>query len=496
MSKNEFILAIDQGTTGSTVALYRANDLSLVDVNKSEFTQIFPKSGWVEHDPEEIWGSILNGIELLKLENSQQIIGIGITNQRETVVAWNRNTGQVAGNAIVWQDRRTSDRCDELVQSGAKVSALISNTGLLIDPYFSATKMEWILKNNLTAQEWSRKNELCLGTIDSYVIFKLTAGRSFVTDHTNASRTLLYNLKTGNYDSNLLDIFGVPLNALPNINPSIGQFGKTKDVPNLVNGIPITGCLGDQQAALFGQRCIEPGQAKITFGTGAFALLNTGTDIIECNSGLLSTVAFATESKRVFAIEGSAFIAGAAVQFLRDNFGWITKSSEIEALALKCPADENVRFIPSLSGLGAPYWNARAKGVLFGLSRGTNQSQIARAVLEGIVFQNVQLLKNLEEISGLKLREVKIDGKAALNNFLVQTQADLLGMTLKRPSNIDTTATGAALAATLGLGRELPISALESEYIEFSPGPDRAKSAARVAKWIKAAEAVDHFYCS
>lgn len=497
-----FVLAIDEGTTGIQSSFFSMNDFSMYGNNKIEFSQIYPRTGLVEHNPNEIWETTLKAIKKsIEIAKStvnnfsiNQISCIGITNQRETCLAWNKKTGEIAGNAIVWQDRRTSEFCDSLKKNGSISKMIQYKTGLVCDPYFSASKMRWMLEQYPKAKQWSLIGELALGTVDCYIIWKLTGGNAFVTEHTNACRTMLYNLHTGKYDPELLDLFSIPVNTLPEIKSSIGRFGVTKNVTGLPDGIPITGNLGDQQAALFGQNCVNPGEAKITFGTGAFLLMNTGENIVETDNGLLTTVAYSTSQKRVFALEGSAFIAGAAVQFLRDNFGWVKNSSESAELAMSYPRDEEVLFVPSLAGLGAPYWNPQAKGVLFGLTRGTQRSQIIRAVLESIAMQNVQLLKLMEKISKQKIVRVGVDGGASRNDFLMQFQSDILQTVLVRPANIETTSLGAARAACIGLLEENVTIIKKEELREFNPHMPEALANAYLYRWLKAVDCVNNFY--
>lgn len=499
-----YILSIDEGTTGIQASFFSMNDFSMHGNNKIEFPQIYPRPGLVEHNPNDIWETTLKAIKK-SIELAQdseknfsisKVTAIGITNQRETCLAWNKKTGEIAGNAIVWQDRRTSEFCDSLKKNESLRKMILKKTGLVCDPYFSASKMRWMLEQYPKAKQWAHTGELALGTVDSYVIWKLTGGVSFVTDHTNASRTMLYNLHTGNYDQELMSLFSIPNHTLPEIRPSIGRFGVTKGIEGLPDGIPITGNLGDQQAALFGQNCVKTGEAKITFGTGAFLLMNTGENIVEADNGLLTTVAYSTPQKRVFALEGSAFIAGAAVQFLRDNFGWVKNSAESAELAMSYPRDEEVLFVPSLAGLGAPYWNPQAKGVLFGLTRGTQQSQIIRSVLESIAMQNVQLLRLMEEISEQKIIRVGVDGGASRNDFLMQLQADILQTILMRPSNIETTSLGAARAACIGVLEE-DVTFIKSDIgKEFNSHMPEALANANLYRWLKAVDCVNQFYGS
>lgn len=499
----ELILAIDQGTTGSSAAFFLADSLEMLAHQKVEFPQIFPQPGWVEHNPEDIWKSVLTAIEKSWSQlqgkhpkaRKEDIISIGVTNQRETCVAWHRTSGETAGNALVWQDRRTAERCLGLRESTWN-DKIRQRTGLVCDPYFSGTKMEWLIKNRPQLLQWNATNNLCLGTIDSFLIFKLSNHESFTTDPTNASRTLLFNLKTGNWDDELLGLFGVPKSALAKIIPSCGTFGKTRGLSVLPDNIPITGVLGDQQAALFGQGCTTSGEAKITYGTGAFLLMNTGEKAVPSHSGLLTTVAFGhSDGKLSYALEGAAFIAGAAVQYLRDQFGWIKVASEIEALANQDARDPNVLFVPALAGLGAPFWNPHAKGALFGLSRGTSKSQVARAVVESIALQNAQLLELMQKDSGLKISKVGVDGGAAQNNDLMQFQADSLQTTLVRPTNFETTARGAAAAALKGLR---PQSTLPQPTPEttFQPKLDANSAQQMNSRWQAAARCVDEFHKS
>ncbi|MGY3804668.1 FGGY family carbohydrate kinase [Pigmentibacter ruber] len=498
-----FILSIDEGTTGIQASFFSMNDFSMYGNNKIEFPQIYPRPGLVEHNPQQIWETTLkaiqNAIELSYQQNSNfsaaKIAAIGITNQRETCLAWNKKTGEIAGNAIVWQDRRTADFCENLKKNKKLQEEILQKTGLVCDPYFSASKMRWMLEQYSSVKQWDLTGELALGTIDSFVIWKLTNGKSFVTDHTNASRTMLYNLHTGNYDQDLLKLFNISEKSLAEIKPSFANFGETFKVPGLPDGIPIMGVLGDQQAALFGQKCIHSGEAKITFGTGAFLLMNTGEHIVTTDEGLLTTLAFATKNKRAFALEGSAFIAGAAVQFLRDNFGWVKNSAESAEQAMSYPRDEEILFVPSLAGLGAPYWNPQAKGVLFGLTRGTQKAQIIRAVLESIAMQNVQLLKLMEKLSKQKILKVGVDGGASRNDFLMQFQADLLQTELFRPANTETTSLGAAMAAVTGL-KEQDIFESVKDYNgkEFRPTMPEAIASANLYRWLKAVDCVNLFY--
>lgn len=497
----QLILAIDQGTTGSSAAFFHADTLDMIAHNKVEFPQIYPVPGWVEHNPADLWGSVVAAIEKSWVTvcsknpaaKKSDIIAIGVTNQRETCLAWQRTSGETAGNALVWQDRRTADRCLELRTSSWN-ETIRKKTGLVCDPYFSGTKMEWLLRNQSKAAEWSKAGSLCLGTVDTFLVYQLTGKKSFVTDHTNASRTLLYSLATHSWDKQLLELFGIPESALPKICPSSHVFGTTLGLGFLPDGIPVTGILGDQQSALFGQGCMKPGEAKITYGTGAFLLMHTGEKAVPSQSGLLTTVAFGhPDGKISFALEGAAFIAGAAVQFLRDQFRWIASASEIESLAQQDPRDQNVLFVPALTGLGAPYWNPHAKGALLGLSRGTTKSQISRAVLESIALQNAQLLELMQKDSGQKISRVGVDGGAAQNNTLMQFQADSLQTTLIRPSNFETTARGAAAAALLGLKPQSHVPQPKPDRT-FHPVMPPSEAQKMNLRWQAAAECISAFH--
>ena len=502
MSKKQIILALDQGTTGSTAALFCAETLELLETTKVEFPQHFPGPGMVEHAPDEIWASVLNATRQT-LENAKrnnhlsslsQIAAVGITNQRETVVALNRMTGETAGNALVWQDRRTADRCDEISKDEHVVSLLRSKTGLVVDPYFSATKMEWLLRHNDTAARWAKEGTLSLLTIDAFLLFKLTGG-VLATEDSNASRTMVYDLSSGLWDAELLSLFKIPHSSLPEIRPSASLFGKTKGVPILPDGIPITGMLGDQQAALFAHGGFKQGLGKITFGTGAFLLVNIGDKPIVAERGILTTVAYRIGAHRAFALEGSAFIAGAAIQFIRDNLKWISHSSEIETFAQREPRDGDLFFVPAFTGLGAPLWNPHAKGVLFGLSRKSSQFQIARAILESIALQNVSILDLIQEGLATPLTQLGVDGGAAKSDYLMQFQADVARVRLVRGAHTEMTALGAARVALQGLGgAALELHSPSPLTKEFVP-----QMKAHVAKeisstWKRAEESVNQFY--
>lgn len=449
----DIILAIDQGTTGTTVILLDFTP-SLLSKKTSEFPQYYPQPGWVEHDPDEIWDvtvkTMSDAIAMAQIDPAR-IACIGITNQRETTTIWRKSNSEPIHKSIVWQDRRTSPMCARLKKDG-KESLVRSKTGLVLDPYFSGTKINWLLKNVPGARKEAVEGRLAFGTIDSFLTWKLTGGANHVTDASNASRTLLMDLKTLEWDDTLLDIFGVPRSILPEIRANAGVYGVTSGVPGIPDGIPISGMAGDQQAALFGQACFAMGEAKCTYGTGSFMLMNVGEKPIISKKGLLASVAWKLDGRVCYALEGSSFIAGAAVQWLRDGLKIIGSSSEIEALACSVPDNGGVTFVPALAGLGAPHWNPEARGVIHGITRGTNRGHLARATLEGIAFQQMEILKLMQKESGRKCRALKVDGGASANNLLMQFQSDILGVKIVRPQTIEVTALGAAFLAGLGVG--------------------------------------------
>lgn len=451
-----YILSIDQGTTGTRSCLIDVTTFAMIGQVSREYPQIYPKPSWVEHNLNDIWNTVeITAREVLKNCNVQghQIKAIGITNQRETTCAFNKN-GTPLANAIVWQDRRTSDFCQELKNKNLS-EKIKEKTGLPIDPYFSATKMNWLLKNNSHVASANESGELLFGTIDTFLLFKLTGHISHKTDASNASRTMLMNLKTCDWDNELLEIFGVKKESLPQIADSFGHFGVTKGLSFLPDGIAITGILGDQQSALFGQAGFNKGEMKCTYGTGAFVLLNTGSDLIYSQSGLLSTVEFRYKGQTTYALEGSSYIAGAAVQWLRDNLQIIKKSSEIEPLAREVKnLDElkHIQFFPFFAGIGSPYWNSEAKGAITGLTRDSNRSHIAYACLEGVAMAINDLLSAMKKDTGLAINSLKVDGGAAANSLLMELQATISETTIIRPKVIETTAFGAAMAAAIGAG--------------------------------------------
>jgi glycerol kinase len=449
------ILAIDQGTTGTTVAVMNTRGVLLGSVNY-EFPQIYPKPGWVEHDPEAIWASVLKGIRAVfrkGLCKPADVACIGITNQRETAVLWERRSGKPLGNAIVWQCRRTASFCEGLRKKGLE-PMVRDRTGLVLDPYFSASKFRWLLNDIEGARGRARRGEIAAGTIDSYLLHWLTGGVVHATDVSNASRTSLMNLQTLDWDPELLKLFNVPKTLLPEIIPSSGDLGRTQGVPGLPDGVPISGIAGDQQSALFGQAGFHRGATKCTFGTGSFILMNTGQDRMHSDAGLLSTVAWQLPGHKtpVYALEGGAFICGAAVQWLRDELGIIKRAPDIEQLASQVPNAGGVEFVPALTGLGAPHWDPAARGVISGLTRGAGAAHIARATLEAMALQNVDILRAMERDLGRRMGDLKVDGGAAANNLLMQLQADYLGRDIIRPKVIETTVAGACFLAGLGVG--------------------------------------------
>jgi glycerol kinase len=445
------ILAIDQGTTGSRAIIYDHRGRAVAGAYE-EFSQYFPKPGWVEHDPEEIWTSVRRTIHrVLRRVPGSSIAAIGLTNQRETTVVWDRKTGRPVHPAIVWQCRRTSGRCDHLKSELGMADLVRRKTGLPIDAYFSATKAEWILARPNLARR-AAAGGLCFGTIDTWLLWKLTGGASHATDFTNASRTMLFNIETMRWDDDLLKLFHVPRSILPEVRPSSGDFGRTVRVGNLPAGIPIAGIAGDQQAALFGQAGFEPGTMKATYGTGCFILLNTGRRRIDSNHGLMTTVACGPDGRPAYALEGAVFIAGAAIQWLRDQIGILRTAGESEAMAEAVPDNGGVYFVPAFVGLGAPYWDPEARGTIVGLTRGTRKNHLVRAALEAMAYSTRDILEIMRKDSGLRIKDLRVDGGATANNFLCRFQADILGFPVIRPRVIETTALGAAYLAGLAVG--------------------------------------------
>ena len=481
------ILALDQGTTGST-ALVIHQDGSVLGRGYREFPQRFPQPGWVEHDPEEIFRSAVDAIREALALSRERPGALGITNQRETVVLWDRKTLAPAAPAIVWQDRRTTERCRELRAAGLE-PMIRERTGLVADPYFSATKLEWLLRDPVLKRR-AANAELAAGTVESWLVARLTAGRVHVTDHTNASRTLLYGLRTREWDEELLQLFGVPRQVLPEIVSSSGLIAET-DARDFGLSIPIAGLAGDQQAALFGQGCNVPGRAKNTYGTGAFLLVLTGDQVPTPGQGLLATVACGAQGQPAYALEGSVFIAGAAVQWLRDGLGIIREAAETEALARSVADNGGVHFVPAFVGLGTPYWEPEARGTITGLTRGTSRAHLARAALEAMAYSSAQLLESMIAAGNLEVPALRVDGGAAANDWLMQFQADVLGIPVERPDMFETTALGAAGLAgiAVGLWRSTDEFLARREFQRFEPGTTPQERKRLLAGWQRAVSA-------
>jgi glycerol kinase len=485
-----YVLALDQGTTSSRSLLFDARGRIVAQAQR-EFTQHFPQPGWVEHDAVEIWESQRDTlIEVLRLARvaPRDIAAVGITNQRETTVLWDRATGEPLAPAIVWQDRRTAPACEQLRAAGleAEISA---RTGLLLDPYFSATKLAWLLDQVPGARTRAERGELAFGTIDSWLLFKLTAHRRHVTDASNACRTLLFNLRRGEWDERLLEMLRIPRACLPEVLDSCLSRSSAVEIELDEAKLPVTGIAGDQQAALFGQACFKPGMAKNTYGTGCFALMNTGTEANASRHRLLTTVAWRRDGATRFALEGGVFMGGATVQWLRDALGIIERSEDIEALAASVPDTGDVYLVPAFVGLGAPQWDAAARGTIVGLTRGSNRAHLARAALEAIAFQTADLIDAMQQDAGCRLSELRVDGGGARNDLLLQFQADLLGVPVLRPANTETTAFGAAALAGLGIGMwqsESELAALWSLERRFEPCMSGDEVAVRRARWAQA----------
>ena len=486
---SKYILALDQGTSSSRAIVFDQHGQTKA-VAQKEFTQIFPKPGWVEHNPMEIWSSqasvIAEAITSIDI-NGLDIAGIGITNQRETTIVWDAETGEPVYNAIVWQDRRTSEYCDMLKSKGL-TDMIRSKTGLIIDAYFSATKIRWILENVPYAREKAEQGKLRFGTVDTWLIWMLTRGEVHVTDVSNASRTMVYNIHDLCWDKDLLELFGIPESMMPQVKSSSEVYGYTKTTL-FAHEVPIAGIAGDQQAALFGQMCTEPGSVKNTYGTGCFLLMNSGEKPITSSNNLLTTIAWKIGDKVNYALEGSIFVAGSVVQWLRDGLGIIKSSSEVEALAASVEDNGGVYFVPALTGLGAPYWDQYAKGCLYGISRGTTAAHIARAALEGIAFQTMDIVNAMQKDAGISLAELKVDGGASRNNLLMQFQADVLGTSVIRPQVTETTALGAAYLAGLAVGYWESIDHIKSQWAvdkAFVPSAPKDEVEALKAGWADA----------
>lgn len=488
---NEFILSLDQGTTSSRAIVFDHDGLPC-SVAQKEFKQYYPKPGWVEHDPEEIW-STQAGVSLEAITKaglgSSDIAAIGITNQRETTVVWNRNTGKPVYNAIVWQDRRTADYCDRLKSEGQS-PLILGKTGLIIDAYFSATKIRWILDNVDGARKLADQGQLAFGTIDSWLVWNLTNGELHITDVSNASRTMLFNIHSLKWDEELLALFDIPSGMLPEVRSSSEFYGKTAG--RFVAGMPVAGIAGDQQAALFGQMCIEPGMVKNTYGTGCFMMMNIGGKPIESVSKLLTTIAWRIGNETQYALEGSIFIAGAVVQWLRDGLGIIKKSEDVEALAAQVNSSDGVYFVPAFAGLGSPHWNQHARGTIVGLTRGSSSAHIARAALDSIAYQTLEVLLAMQKDSGINISELRVDGGATVNNNLMQFQSDLLQAKVVRPKITETTALGAAYLAGLAVGFWSGTDDLKQQWQmdrTFSPQIDSSVRKSYIRGWQRAIDA-------
>jgi glycerol kinase len=487
--KNKFILALDQGTTSSRAIVFN-HEGEIVKISQKPFEQIFPKPGWVEHDPNEIWSSQISvAAEVIAKTgiNGKQIAAIGITNQRETTIVWDRETSEPIYNAIVWQDRRTAKYCDELKAKG-HAEMIQKKTGLVLDAYFSGTKVKWILDNVPGAREKAEQGKLCFGTVDTWLIWKLSRSALFMTDVSNASRTLLLNIHTLEWDTELLELFDIPRAMLPEIKQSSEIYGETCTTL-FATKIPIAGVAGDQQAALFGQLCTEPGMVKNTYGTGCFMLMNTGSKPVYSQNNLLTTIAWKINGKTTYALEGSVFVGGAAVQWLRDGAKMIDSAEEIENLALKVEDNGGIYFVPALTGLGAPHWDQYARGAIVGITRGTTNAHIARATLEGIAYQVYDLVKAMEADFGKKGKELRVDGGAASNNLLMQFQSDLFDFKVIRPKTLETTALGAAYLAGLAVGYWNSVDDLQQQWSidrVFNPQMARDKVDELVHHWDRA----------
>ncbi len=487
----KYIMAFDQGTTSSRCILF-TKDGAIKSSVQREFQQIFPKEGWVEHNPMTIWSTQISVATeaLLKIGASwDEVYGIGITNQRETVVVWNKNTGAPIYNAIVWQCRRTASYCEELSKSG-KEEMIKEKTGLLIDPYFSATKIKWILDNVEGAREMADNGELLFGTIDTWLIYNLTGGKAHATDYSNASRTMIFNINTLDWDDELLELFGIPRSMLPEVKPSSSIFGYS-DSKILGAELPIGGVAGDQQAALFGQCCFNDGELKNTYGTGAFLLMNTGEKPYMTQNGLVTTVAWGIGDKVTYALEGSVFTCGSAIQWLRDSLKVLDSATDSEYYASKVPDSGGVMVVPAFQGLGAPWWDPYARGIIIGITRATNKYHIIRATLESLAYQTADVIELMERSTGLKINELMVDGGASANNLLLSFQSDLLGAPIKRPSCIETTALGAAYLCGLSTGVYKSLDEIKKNHnIEktFEPTKDNSWREANIKKWRKAVQ--------
>lgn len=487
----KYIVALDQGTTSSRAILFDENQ-SIVGVAQKEFTQYYPKEGWVEHDPMEIWSSqsgVLAEVIARAGITQHDIIAIGITNQRETTIVWDKNTGKPVYNAIVWQCRRTAKICDELRKIDGLEEYIKDSTGLVLDAYFSGTKIKWILDNVEGAREKAEKGDLLFGTVDTWLIWNLTHGEVHATDYTNASRTMLYNIKELKWDERLLKELGIPKQMLPDVRDSSGNYGYANLGGTGGHRVPIAGVAGDQQSALFGQACFNEGESKNTYGTGCFLLMNTGEKFVKSNNGLVTTIAIGLNGKVQYALEGSIFIGGASVQWLRDELRLVNESKDTEYFARKVKDNGGVYVVPAFVGLGAPYWDMYARGAILGLTRGANKNHIIRATLESIAYQTRDVLEAMQEDSGIQLAELKVDGGAAANNFLMEFQADILGTKVRRPVVLETTALGAAYLAGLAVGFWESKEEIKGKWIldqEFVPNMEEKEKEKKYRGWKKA----------
>ena len=485
----KYVMALDQGTTSSRCILFDKKG-TMCSVAQREFTQIYPQPGWVEHDPMDIWSSQLSvAVEALGKIGAgvDEVAAIGITNQRETTIVWEKATGKPIYNAIVWQCRRTAKRIEELIASGYG-QMIREKTGLIPDAYFSGSKIEWILQNVPGAKERAKRGELLFGTVDTWLIYQLTKGKTYVTDYTNASRTMLFNIHTLTWDDEILKLFGIPRCMLPEVKPSSSIYGYSEET--LIGGsIPIAGAAGDQQAALFGQCCFEPGDVKNTYGTGCFLLMNTGTEAIRSANGLLTTIAAGTGDQVQYALEGSVFVAGAAVQWLRDELQLIRSASETEVAACAVADTNGVYVVPAFTGMGAPYWNPYARGMIVGLTRGAKREHLIRATLESLAYQTAEVLEAMEKDAGTKLRKLRVDGGASSNNFLMQFQADILDAEVIRPACIETTALGAAYLAGIAVGFWSDLDDIKTNWQKaqiFQPSMQTEEREAHLKGWKRA----------
>ncbi|OIQ25698.1 glycerol kinase GlpK [uncultured Vibrio sp.] len=490
MTEQKYIVALDQGTTSSR-AVILDHDANIVSTSQREFTQIYPKAGWVEHDPLEIWATQSSTlVEVLGKSTirSDQIAAIGITNQRETTIVWNKETGKPVYNAIVWQCRRTAHICEELKQRGLE-QYIRDTTGLILDPYFSGTKIKWILDNVEGAREDAEAGKLLFGTVDSWLVWKMTQGRVHVTDYTNASRTMLYNINDLKWDEKLLKEMGVPISMMPDVRRSSEIYGETNIGGKGGTRIPISGIAGDQQAALYGQMCVEAGQAKNTYGTGCFLLMNTGEEKVNSQNGLLTTLAVGPNGGPAYALEGAVFMGGASIQWLRDEMKLLADAKDSEYFATKVDSSNGVYVVPAFTGLGAPYWDAYARGTIVGLTRGVNSNHIIRATLESVAYQTRDVLDAMQADSGIKLSSLRVDGGAVANNFLMQFQSDVLDTEVHRPEVTEVTALGAAYLAGLAVGYWGSVEELKNKAVldkNFQPHHDEEKRNRRYKGWRRA----------